>query len=118
MSGAGLVLAVVGVVLALAAGAVATPSDRVAEARPVRALPAAHGAPVGLWRHLVGRELRRVGWRGLLVLPALLLYVAAGVARLAAIVVRLTDLGIERVARAADAATDLDYAHPDNPTEF
>src|SRR5262245_19720444 len=108
MSGLDLAVGVAGVVLALVAGLVASPGVWAVERRRVLARPGGHGAPVALWRRLVARELSQAGWRVVLLPPLLVLYLVAGLARIAAVLVRLTDLGLERGARALDAATETD----------
>jgi hypothetical protein len=103
VSGAGLVLAVVGVVLGLVHAVLPDDEDRVVTGRSIR--PGAHGAPLGLWARLLNRPTRAE----LVAAPVVLaLYVLSGLARLAAIGVRLADLAIERAARAADIWSDPD----------
>ncbi|WP_018504894.1 hypothetical protein [Parafrankia discariae] len=97
----------VGVPLAVVAGLVPTAAERAVYPVAVRWRPGSAGVPFGLWLRLVRRCWRPGRRLRTLAAPlVVLLYVAAGVLRAAAVAVRLADLGTERAARRADEFAD------------
>lgn len=103
MSLVSLIVLGLAVAVGLVHAVVAEADDRAAAGRPVTIRPGAHGAPGGLWRHLLRRWLRPDRRVAVLAAPLVLaLYVTAGVLRLAAVVIRLADLAAERAARRLD----------------